>query len=276
MTILTEKSGTILSSNPTSSRAWIVRVLIVATTSGVIACFIDPYLAYVATSWVIFGLLGFSLDLVWGRAGILSLGQTAFYGIGGYVGSTAAINLSSLTGNTIVWSVPCGAIAGFCFAALIGWFIFYGRLGPLQATILTYTFTLLLWTGSISFNASIGNAVIGGDNGLANVPGYVVGFGKNVEALGPNGSLICTILIAAGTFILVGALMRSPFGLLIDCIRLNADKAEMLGYDVRRYQLHVFVLAGSIAGIAGALYGSWANYLTPSVFSVLEALLVPI
>ena len=71
--------------------------------------FLDSYLAYVATSWIIFGLLGLSLDLVWGRAGVLSLGETAFYGIGGYLGSVAAINLAPLAGNTLIWSLPSGA-----------------------------------------------------------------------------------------------------------------------------------------------------------------------
>jgi len=70
--------------------------------------------------------------------------------------------------------------------------------------------------------------------------------------------------------------MRSPFGLLVDCVRLNAEKTELLGYDTRKIQFWLFVLAGGIAGLAGALFGHWANYLTPSVFSVQECLLVPI
>ena len=106
------------------------------------AWYVDSYLAYVATSWVIFGLLGLSLDLIWGRAGVLSLGQTAFYGIGGYLGSVAAINLAPLTGNTLIWSVPVGSLAGASGAGLVGWQIFFGRMGTLQVTILTYTVTL--------------------------------------------------------------------------------------------------------------------------------------
>ena len=70
---------------------------------------IDPYLAYVATSWIIFGLLGLSLDVVWGRGGFLSLAQTAFYGLGGYFGSVVAINLSAATGHSVLYSLPAGA-----------------------------------------------------------------------------------------------------------------------------------------------------------------------
>jgi branched-chain amino acid transport system permease protein len=70
--------------------------------------------------------------------------------------------------------------------------------------------------------------------------------------------------------------MRGTFGRVVDCIRIDAQKTELLGYDVRRYQVANLAVAGAIAGLAGALFGAWANYLNPSIFSVQEALLVPI
>ena len=121
---------------------------------------IDPYLAYVATSWIIFGLLGLSLDVVWGRGGFLSLAQTAFYGLGGYFGSVVAINLSAATGHSVLYSLPAGAAFGALMAAALGWVIFYARMGALQSTILSYTFTLLLWSVSQSFKLTVGSAVI--------------------------------------------------------------------------------------------------------------------
>ena len=236
----------------------------------------DPYLAYVATSWVIFGLLGLSLDLVWGRGGILSLGQTAFYGVGGYLGSITAINFASLTGNTLVWSLPVGMVTGAATAFLIGGLTFYGRLGPLQTTIITYTFTLVLWTVAVSFTATIGDAVVGGDNGMSNIPGYVLGLGQDAPLLEPGAMFLTVAVIATIAWYASHVLMRSPFGLVIDCIRMDPVKAELLGYDVRLYQLLLFTIGGAVAGLAGALFGAWANYLNPSVFSVQEALLVPI
>ncbi|MET0710631.1 MAG: hypothetical protein ABWY82_27890, partial [Tardiphaga sp.] len=155
---------------------WMALLLVGALAAA--ASYVDSYLAYVATSWVIFGLLGLSLDLIWGRAGVLSLGQTAFFGIGGYLGSVAAINLAPLTGNTLIWSGPVGSLAGACIAGLVGWLIFFGRMAALQATILTYTVTLIIWTSAVSFHATVGVAVIGGDNGLAEIPPFVVGFGN--------------------------------------------------------------------------------------------------
>lgn len=242
----------------------------------VFAGVIDPYLAYVATSWIIFGLLGLSLDIVWGRGGFLSLGQTAFYGLGGYFGSVVAINMAPATGNTLIWSLPAGALFGAFVAMGLGWIIFYARMGPLQSTILSYTFTLLLWSVTQSFKADAGEAVIGGDNGMSNIPGMVVSFGDKADSLEPTGAFIATIVIAALVYFITHWLMRSTFGHVMNCIRLDVQKTELLGYDVRKYQLLNFAFAGAVAGIAGALFGAWANYLNPSIFSVQEALLVPI
>ncbi|MGH1541901.1 MAG: ABC transporter permease subunit [Arenicella sp.] len=255
---------------------WWMNVVAIAAALSFGAIFIDPYIAYLATSWVAFGILGLSLNILWGRGGILSLGQTAFYGLGGYIGSIAAINFAELTGNTLIWSLPFGALAGVIAAGLIGFVIFYGRLGDLQTTILTYTFTLILWTIAIAFSLNVGDAYVGGDNGMSDIPGMVLGFGENAEALEEKGMFLVALVVCAVIYIFASAVMRSPFGLVIDCIRMDALKAELIGYDVRRYQLILFVMAGGIAGLAGALYASWSNYLSPSVFSVPEALLIPI
>ena len=71
-------------------------------------------------------------------------------------------------------------------------------------------------------------------------------------------------------------MLRRPFGLVVEGIRMEELKTELLGYDVRGYRLVVFVIGGAIAGIAGGLFGSWATYINPTVFGIAEALLVPI
>ncbi|KAG1668240.1 High-affinity branched-chain amino acid transport system permease protein BraD [Nymphon striatum] len=144
---------------------------VTATISGIL----DPYLAFVATSWIIFGLLALSLDVIWGRGGLLSLAQTAFYGLGGYFGSVIAVNMAPSTGISLIWALPSGAAFGALVAAALGYIIFYARMGELQSTILSYTFTLLLWSVTQTFKFKIGEAVIGGDNGFSNIPGIILG-----------------------------------------------------------------------------------------------------
>jgi branched-chain amino acid transport system permease protein len=240
------------------------------------AALIDSYLAYVATSWVIAGLLGMSLDIVWGRGRLLSLGQTAFYGLGGYFGSVVAINLVDATGSGLLWSLPAGAAFGALAATVLGVIIFFARMGPLQSTIVTYTFTLLLWSLSQSLKLKFGVADIGGDNGLSNIPGYVLASPAALNPLAPAMAFAFVIAISALLYFLTRLVMKGTFGKIITAIRIDPEKAELLGYDIRTFQLANFAYAGGIAGIAGALFGAWSNYLSPSIFSVQEALLVPI
>ena len=242
----------------------------------IISGLINPYLAFVATSWVIFGLLGLSLDVVWGKGGMLSLGQTGIYGLGGYFGSVIAINLVPNLGNTLLLSLPAGALFGAVCASTLGYIIFYARMGSLQSTILSYTFTLLLWSVAQTFKLNIGTAVIGGDNGLSNIPGFIIGFGAKANTLNPNMTFAVVVIISALLYFLTFYLMKGNFGRVIKCIRIDSEKTELLGYDIRKYQVANFTYAGALAGLAGGMFGLWANYLNPSIFSVQEALLVPI
>lgn len=250
----------------------IIATIIALAISGTL----EPYLAFVATSWVIFGLLALSLDVIWGRGGLLSLAQTAFYGLGGYFGSVIAVNMVPSTGMSLLWALPAGALFGALVAAALGYIIFYARMGELQSTILSYTFTLLLWSVTQSFKLRVGDAVIGGDNGFSNIPGIVLGFGPEAESLGPNAAFAAVVVVSALIYFFTRWLMRSNFGRIVDCIRIDVEKTELLGYDIRKYQVLNLTYSGAIAGIAGSLFALWANYLNPSVFSVQEALLVPI
>lgn len=252
---------------------WSLVVLSAAALFTVFVVTRDPYFAYVATSWVIAGILALSLDLVWGRGGILSLGQTALYGVGGYCAGVLAINAGDLVGNTLVVALPAGALAGALGAAALGWLMVYARMGPLQQTILTYTCTVILWTSMVSFQATFGEAVVGGQNGLSGIPGFALGSGKDV---GARTMFVIAVVIAVLALGVARGLVRSSFGTVIDAIRLDEVKAELLGYPTRNYQLRLFVVAGAFAGLAGAMFTLWANFISPSAFSVQDALLVPI
>ncbi len=244
---------------------------------GLIVCLIaDDYLLYVATSWLIFGILGLSLDLLWGKAGILSLGQTIFYGLGGYAGAVTSINFSSTIGNTFILALPIGIFVGVLTAGIIGYFIFYGRMGELQTTILTYAAVLVAWTSTLTFSYTFGEAKVAGDNGLSNIPSMILSFGEGVSELSEKGMFLSLLLISVLLLIGCQRLIKMPFGKVIECIRQDSHKTELLGYDIRKYQTILFMISGGIAGLGGALFALWGNYLNPSMFSVTEALLVPI
>ena len=263
--------------NPVRSGSWWLWPLLAGGLFALLGLWLDEYLLYVGTSWIIFGVLALSLDLVWGRAGVLSLGQTAFYGLSGYFYGVLAINLAPLTGgNTLIWAIVAGIAMGGAVAAVVGYFVFYGRLGPLPVSIVTYTLTLVLWTGMIGLTVRIGEAVVGGANGMSYIPPLVLGWGPDAAPLSPLGMYLTVIAVAVLIYVATRALLRTPFGMVVDGSRMSDLKTELLGYDVRWYRLVLLVVSGAIAGVAGSLFAAWAAYINPAVFSVSEALLVPI
>jgi len=222
------------------------------------------------TVFVVFSLLALSLDFIWGVAGILSFGQAALFGIGGYAYGVVAIDL----GMTPL-ALAAGMLAAALVAALIGYVAFYGRVGPMYLAVVTLTVTLILYQlmGSTADpRYAIGEARLGGYNGMTNIPSLALIGG----ALGPAeffyvaGALLYLALLSCVT------LTRSSFGRALQGIRENEFRMELLGYDVRWRKLLAFVISAALAGLAGGLFASWGNFINPEVFSLPQAALVVI
>lgn len=262
--------------NLLSKHLWWIFPTVLVVLGVLFAMTTSPYLAFIATSWIIFGLVAFSLDLVWGKGGDLSLGQTAFFGLGAYLYGIVGINLAPVTGNSFFIVLIFGGLAGGISSALVGYFLFYGRLGPLQTTIITYTLVLVMSTVAISTTFSAGDAVVGGANGMTGIPPLTLEAVGLDPRMSRQWALVLTLLATLAIVLSVLYLLRQPFGLVIDGIRQDPLKTELLGYDVRRYKFLLFTVAGGIAGIAGGFFATWAGYVSPSLFSVTQALLIPI
>jgi len=107
--------------------AWLqpVLVVLVALLGGL---FVSDFQKVTLALWVIYGLVALSLDLVWGRAGIFSFGQTAFFGVAAYSYGVIGINLSPNTGETVTALIG-GVVVAALLAAALGYFMFYGKVG---------------------------------------------------------------------------------------------------------------------------------------------------
>ncbi|MBI3629058.1 MAG: hypothetical protein HY217_05675, partial [Candidatus Rokubacteria bacterium] len=103
-----------------------------------------PYTANTLALFMTYGLLAMSLGLIWGYAGIMSFGQTAFFGIGAYAYGAIGLNLIQRTGDTHL-AVAGGLAAATGLAAVVGYFMFYGRLSDVYAAIITMALTLVLF-----------------------------------------------------------------------------------------------------------------------------------
>lgn len=225
------------------------------------------------TLWLAESLLSLSLVFVWGRGGIFSLGQTALYGIGAYAFSVVAINLAGTV--FLPWALLAGIAVAALLAAVLGYFMFYGRVSPLNVGIITLAFTMVAFTILNSLSSpryAIGTATLGGFNGMS-VP--LIRFG------GPNTPDLSTrqMFLTIGILVIVAtagvaALLRSPFGRVMSALRDNETRTELLGIDVRLHRLYVFVFGGALAGLAGGLFASWGSYVSPSMFTLNPAVFV--
>jgi branched-chain amino acid transport system permease protein len=152
--------------------------------------------------------------------------------------------------------------------------IFYGRIKGVFIGIVTLSVTLVLET-FMSQTAgpqwAIGEARLNGYNGMGGMSPLTIPWPGGPLTL-ENASFYYFVLIL---LIVVYAAMRrlldGAFGLTLIAIRENPQRAEMLGIDIRRHQLLVFVLGCTLAGVSGALYTIWGSYITPSTMGLTAA-----
>jgi ABC-type branched-subunit amino acid transport system permease subunit len=230
--------------------------------------FFDLFALLQVTLYAIFGILALSLAFIWGYGGILCFGHSAFFGLGAYTYAVAVINIGESTGPLLL-----AMLLPAVLAAALGYFMFYARISDIYVGVITLTLTLIFYN-CINSTAGpayhIGDALLGGFNGMPNVPSLNIPFLPD-ETLEPLGMfLLCGALLLIVYFALHGLLV-TRFGRVLVAIRENEQRVEFLGYDARLHKLVAFSIGGAVAGLAGCLYVAWGNYVSPPVFSVVQS-----
>ncbi|PPC90421.1 MAG: urea ABC transporter permease subunit UrtC [Methylobacter sp.] len=251
----------------------------------------SAYTVSLVGKYLCFALLGLSLDLVWGYAGILVLGQGAFFALGGYamgmylmrrIGTRGVygdpllpdfmvfLNWQELPwywlgfnhfGFAMLMVVLVPGVLAFAF----GWLAFRSRVTGVYLSIITQALTYALLLAF--FRNEMG---FGGNNGLTDFKD-ILGFNIQSEA-------VRACLLMASGLILMAALVacywlvNSKMGRVITAIRDQESRVRFLGYRVEMFKLWVFVFAAMLAGIAGALYVPQVGIINPSEFSPLNSL----
>lgn len=226
-----------------------------------LALFTVPWLGsrfytFLASEIVILALFALSLNLLLGYGGLVSFGHAAYFGIGAYV---CAI-LMKTHGVPFPIAFVAAGLAAAAGATLFGFFCV--RSTRIYFAMLTLAFAQIVWAVCFKWNS-----VTGGEQGLNNVPYPDLDWLAALPALGalrPADRYYLLLLVLVGLCCWVlRRIVRSPFGRMLMAIRENAERAEFVGLDVRRYQLAAFALAGAFAGFAGALFGLFNRGVFP-------------
>jgi ABC-type branched-subunit amino acid transport system permease subunit len=220
------------------------------------------------TIYMIMAVLALSLALVWGFGGILCFGQSAFFGLGAYTYAIAMINFGESTAPLLLAVVVPAA-----FAALLGYFMFYGRISDVYLGVITLTVTLILFN-SINSTAGpefhIGSAKLGGFNGIPGIPSLNVPFFKDWQ-IDLEGMFYLSTASLLLTYFALRGLLASRFGRTIVGIRENEQRAQLLGYDPRAYKLATFTIGAALAGYAGCLFANWGSFVSPTIFGLAQS-----
>lgn len=229
-------------------------ILFVVTLA--VPVFGSPLYTHLATDVAIWALFAISLNLLVGYTGLVSFGHAAYFGIGAY---TCGL-LMKEAGVAFPIAFLAGGVVAALFAAVYGYFCV--KLTQVYFAMLTLAFAWITW--AICFRW---NEVTGGDQGLFGVPLPNLDWLETLPLIGGRAAadyfhFLTVILVGAGIWA-ARRLVDSPFGLILTTIRDNPERAESIGIDVRRYQHVVFIIAGFLAGLAGALFGIFNRGVYP-------------
>ncbi|KQO58233.1 MULTISPECIES: urea ABC transporter [unclassified Methylobacterium] len=226
---------------------------------------LDTFGLVQATGFAALAMFALSQGFIWGYGGVMSFGQAAFLGLGGYAYAVSMINMGDSTLPILI-----AILVPTLFAGLLGYFMFYGRISDAYIGVITLTVSVILFQLVNTTSGSqyrIGEAELGGFNGIPAIPA--------LNKLGDAGNPLDNDGIwyaAMGALILVYALLRwvlaSRFGRVVVAIRENETRAQLIGYDPRLYKLLAFMISGAVAGLAGCLYANWGGFISPTVFGL--------
>ena len=211
---------------------------------------------YVMTQALVFAIFAMSLDLLLGYGGMPSFGHAAYYGIGAYATAMVAPKLT----GALLPVLLVAALAAGAFATPIGALALRTR--GIYFLMLTLAFAQMLWGLSVNWIA-----VTKGTDGIINIPRPTL---PGLDALGisfwQRGPFFYLVLaVAVVTYLLLLAVVSSPFGRTLEGIRENEERMRALGCPTYRYRLAAFVISCALAGVAGAMAAFNNGFANPGL-----------
>jgi urea transport system permease protein len=237
-----------------------------------------------------YAILALGLDLLWGYAGVLSLGHGVFFGLGAYaMGMHLMLEIGSKSvyqsplPDFMVWNqvkalplfwwpfhsglftLAAIVLVPALFGCGFGYLAFRSRIRGVYFSIITQALALSAW---LVFNRNEMN--LGGTNGLADFK-TIFGFPLNQPAT-QRGLYAMTALTLVAAYILCRWITVTRAGKVLVAIRDSETRVLFSGYSPAAYKLFVFVVSAVLAGVAGALYAPQVGIITPAKIGVLPSI----
>ena len=267
---------------PLLRHVWVVFLLLAAAAPWIVS----PYELSLLGRFLALSILALGLVLVWGEAGILTLGQGVFFGLGGYV-LAMHLKLAALGAGEIpdfmTWSgrsdlpwwwqpftSPWVALAGIIvvpgvFAALFAWAVFRRRVVGVYFALITQALALCFATLLVSQQESTG-----GFNGLTD---FSTLLGFDLAAKGTVWTLYwITVAFVTLSFLGLRWLMCSRFGTMLRATRDGENRVRFLGHNPTPYKVVAFTVSAGLAGIGGALFTLHAGVVSPALVGVVPSI----
>jgi urea transport system permease protein len=250
------------------------------------AAALPDYLVPLLGKYLCYALLAVSLDLIWGYAGILSLGHGAFFALGGYCMGMylmRQIGTRGVYGNPLLpdfmvfldwqklpwfwwgfdhfaWAAAMVILVPGLLALVFGWLAFRSRVTGVYLSIITQAMTYALMLAF--FRNDMG---FGGNNGMTD---YKDILGWDVHQPATRLGLYLASVAALGLgYLICRYITSSKLGRVLLALRDAESRVRFLGYSVTNAKLFVFTISAVLAGIAGALYVPQVGIINPSEFS---------
>jgi len=210
----------------------------------------SDYTLVLLTDILVFALFAVSLHFIMGPGGMLSFGHAAYFGLGAYGAGLALLRL----GAPMELALVAGALLALGGAAVFGWFCV--RLSGVYLAMLTLAFAQIAWSVAFQWDA-----VTGGSNGL-------IGVWPAAWLSSKTAYYFLVVIVCVAGIAFLWRVAYSPFGYALRACRDSPLRADAIGIDMRRIQWAAFALAGTAAGVAGALYAFSKGSISPETLSV--------
>lgn len=216
------------------------------------------YLINLAILFCIYGTLALSLNMVVGMAGLLSLAQAAFYGIGAYAAAIGMTELELGFFSTLLLGMLANGILAFVVGKILSRFQgdYYAIV---SAGLSVIVFSVLLnWKD-----------LTNGPLGIFGIPKPEIGSFRLVSNFSYLVLCLAAVALSCGIYVLFD---RSSFGRTLKALREDEQLTRLQGYNTKHFKSIVFVVSAMMSGIAGAMFASYISFIDPSTFQLKEGI----